>query len=348
MTRAVGPEVPIDEARSPFSWTPVSQWQVVYRGSTLVAAVQPNGQTYHLHPDHLGTPRLITDVNKNRVAYHVYYPYGVELSPLNQDAERLKFTGHERDLGVLTSAADDLDYMHARYYNPQVGRFLSVDPVLGKPEIPQSWNRYAYVLNNPLKYVDPTGEAATGAQIADELDGGIDALENDLSSRLPSSATGILLDTLVGAGADFGRGLADVLRLGKASGTAFGEGAGAGETALAVGGDVLRAAAIAAPPAGAGRAAAGRAAVTAGRGGKGLTTPRKFFGDKTAEGARDALGAKFGPPRSSRPDADTFYNAKTGRSFNVHTDPAHGPPHVDIRRRGPFPDRRVPLQGGRN
>jgi RHS repeat-associated protein len=54
---------------------------------------------------------------------------------------------------------DDLDYMHARYYLPLVGRFVSVDPAdSGKPAGPQTWNRYAYVVNNPMKYVDPNGE----------------------------------------------------------------------------------------------------------------------------------------------------------------------------------------------
>lgn len=39
----------------------------------------------------------------------------------------------------------------------RTGRFLSVDPVLGEPSRPQSWNRYAYALNNPLVFVDPSG-----------------------------------------------------------------------------------------------------------------------------------------------------------------------------------------------
>lgn len=47
--------------------------------------------------------------------------------------------------------------MHARFHSPVVGRFLSVDPVLGRFQQPQSWNRYSYVLGNPLKYVDPSG-----------------------------------------------------------------------------------------------------------------------------------------------------------------------------------------------
>jgi len=52
--------------------------------------------------------------------------------------------------------------MHARYYNPNMGRFLSVDPVLGDPPRPQSWNRYAYVRDNPIGSNDPTGKATIG------------------------------------------------------------------------------------------------------------------------------------------------------------------------------------------
>jgi RHS repeat-associated protein len=70
----------------------------------------------------------------------------------------MKFTGHQRDnLGGGTT--DDLDYMHARYGSPMTGRFLSVDPVLGEPGDPQSWNRYAYVVGNPMRYTDPLGLA---------------------------------------------------------------------------------------------------------------------------------------------------------------------------------------------
>jgi len=74
----------------------------------------------------------------------------------------LQFTGHERDRANLANGAVNLpDYMHARFYDPGVGRFLSVDP---SPKLrlqqPQSWNRYAYTLNNPLKYVDPDGRDA--------------------------------------------------------------------------------------------------------------------------------------------------------------------------------------------
>jgi RHS repeat-associated protein len=70
----------------------------------------------------------------------------------------------------LTLAAEKRwgnDYMHARYYSPNLGRFMSVDPVGGSVGSSQSWNRYTYVLNNPLAFNDPDGERqnpVTGGQ----------------------------------------------------------------------------------------------------------------------------------------------------------------------------------------
>lgn len=62
-----------------------------------------------------------------------------------------------------------LDYMHARYCSPLLGRFLSVDPVNSAgPKTPQTWNKYAYVMGNPLRFVDPTGEYGRGAGFNDE------------------------------------------------------------------------------------------------------------------------------------------------------------------------------------
>jgi hypothetical protein len=51
-------------------------------------------------------------------------------------------------------------YLRARQYDPDTGRFISLDPVLGSLSVPQTLNRYSYVVNNPLKYTDPTGEIA--------------------------------------------------------------------------------------------------------------------------------------------------------------------------------------------
>jgi len=142
------------------------QWakDYVWRDGLLLASVTPTTPganttvTQHFHLDHLGTPRLVSNDAGVRIGIHAYYPFGAELSlsPNEQPSELMKFTGHERDL--LASNPNTLDYMHARYEIGTMGRFLSVDPVLGKSNDPQTWNRYAYVGNNPITYNDPNGK----------------------------------------------------------------------------------------------------------------------------------------------------------------------------------------------
>jgi RHS repeat-associated protein len=139
------------------------QWSrdAVYREKTLLAAETSAGPR-HYHVDHLGTPRLITDANAVKTAFHTYMPFGEEETSMLQDRERARFTGHERDFigGTVTENKDYLDYMHARYYNPNLARFLSADPYIDLQialMYPQGWNRFAYVRNNPLVWTDPTG-----------------------------------------------------------------------------------------------------------------------------------------------------------------------------------------------
>jgi RHS repeat-associated protein len=127
-----------------------------YRSGFLLASVTAAGAK-HFHLDHLGTPRLVTNASGVQTAYHVYYPFGEEATAFNQDTERMKLTGHERDLASLAGAGDDLDYMHARFCSPLTGRFLSVDRVGAPLGRPQAWNRYAYAQGNPVKYFDPSG-----------------------------------------------------------------------------------------------------------------------------------------------------------------------------------------------
>ena len=140
------------------NWT--RERDYIYGNGRLLAAETSDGLR-HFYADHLGTTRLITDEEGDQVAYHVYYPFGEEATGPSQDEERMKFTGHERDLGDPSGTGDDLDYMHARFCSPITGRFLSVDPAMQisrAKKMPQLWNRYAYSIGNPLKYVDPTGK----------------------------------------------------------------------------------------------------------------------------------------------------------------------------------------------
>lgn len=133
------------------------QWNWVWRqdyvySDTLMLASENDAapKTLHYFPDHLGTPRLITDQGGMQVGLASYFPFGAPAAASGVDDVK-KFTGHERDQGGL-------DYMHARYYTWGLGRFLTPDP--GKDwdmQRPQTWNLYTYVRNNPVGNIDPTG-----------------------------------------------------------------------------------------------------------------------------------------------------------------------------------------------
>ncbi len=129
----------------------------IYAGDRLVArASSGGGAERHFHLDHLGSVRLVTGIPAagpvSVLDSHPFLPYGGEAAPGPPAAEdSLLFTGHERDFSTGS------DYMHARHYLWNLGRFLSTDPAPGNPAAPQSLNRYAYVMGNPLNFTDPTG-----------------------------------------------------------------------------------------------------------------------------------------------------------------------------------------------
>ena len=137
---------PLDNPEPPNS----EQWSLkedeIWRGSQLLALVTGDGYTVHYTLDHLGSPATLTDAGglASTVSFDPFGTGGINFGAL-------QFTGHERDQGA------GLDYMHARYYTASLGRFFSVDPVRGKTRLPQSQNRYAYVSNNPLNYIDALG-----------------------------------------------------------------------------------------------------------------------------------------------------------------------------------------------
>lgn len=58
----------------------------------------------------------------------------------------------------------------ARWYDPLIGRFTQADTIIPDPASPQAFNRYAYTLNNPLRYVDPSGHAYWGEDGYDDAD----------------------------------------------------------------------------------------------------------------------------------------------------------------------------------
>jgi RHS repeat-associated protein len=131
-------------------------------GGGMMAVIDPSVGTNYTTSDHLGSPRVVTNSSGSVVSRHDYKAFGEEIGSTisgrsgslgygASDGVRQQFTGQERDL------ESGLDYFNARYYSGGQGRFTSVDPLSGNTHRPQSWNRYAYVLNNPLKLIDPMG-----------------------------------------------------------------------------------------------------------------------------------------------------------------------------------------------
>jgi RHS repeat-associated protein len=195
-----------------FAPSGLSQWSwmkdYVYRGSLLCNTISSAG-VRDIHVDHLGSVRIVTDGNGQLVAGESssgtkYWPFGNLVFNRTLD-ERLAFTGHERDDDGTTAGQADFDYMHARYYSPAAGRFLSIDSNDGKPELPQSWNRFAYVRNHPLTSIDRDGNSdVIYSQRDHELvvfnDEGFPVLEGRAANNVCSNATGTLPTTGVEPG----------------------------------------------------------------------------------------------------------------------------------------------------
>jgi RHS repeat-associated protein len=118
-----------------------------YHGDKTVAKRTATTVQY-IHQDHLAGSSVVSSSGGALVNSVKFYPFGSTRSgdvPTDK-----KFTGQRLD-------STGLYYYGARYYDPSIGRFISPDLIVKSYADPQTLNRYAYVLNNPLKYVDPTG-----------------------------------------------------------------------------------------------------------------------------------------------------------------------------------------------
>ena len=114
-----------------------------------------------LHPDFPKSPYAVlnpetrwfpADEALRETAYEkLLPPVGATETQADHDADRYGFTHQEMldNVGLI--------HMNGRVYDPQLGRFLSVDPIFAFPTNTQSLNPYSYVLNNPLSLTDPTG-----------------------------------------------------------------------------------------------------------------------------------------------------------------------------------------------
>ncbi|WP_291528454.1 FG-GAP-like repeat-containing protein [Bacteroides sp. UBA939] len=119
--------------------------------------VKQSGQAdkiYYAYKDHLGSIVKLADIGGNEVFKASYDVWGKRTVTNNTFKFHRGYTGHEH--------LDEFNLidMNGRMYDPLLARFLSPDPFVQMPEFSQNFNRYSYAFNNPLSYVDPTGEFA--------------------------------------------------------------------------------------------------------------------------------------------------------------------------------------------
>ena len=126
------------------------RFAVAFGGLLLAAQLPAHAAIEYVHTDSLGTPVAITDSDGNVIQASEYEPYGKLLNRGLTDGPG--YTAHDTD------ATTGMVYMQQRYYDPAIGRFLSLDP-LQTASTGDNFNRYKYGRNNPYFFVDPDGRA---------------------------------------------------------------------------------------------------------------------------------------------------------------------------------------------
>ncbi|MBI4685142.1 MAG: hypothetical protein HY755_08070 [Nitrospirae bacterium] len=118
-------------------------------GLGLISKITPSGQAYYYHYDGIGSTIAITDSLGNTVNKYAYDAFGKVISQTETIPNPFKYVGR---FGVMDDG-NGLLYMRARYYDPEVGRFINKDPV----RFIDGSNTYVYVENNPIRFIDPLG-----------------------------------------------------------------------------------------------------------------------------------------------------------------------------------------------
>jgi RHS repeat-associated protein/uncharacterized repeat protein (TIGR01451 family) len=114
-------------------------------------AMRINSTLYYILKDQLHSANVVTNNTGTVVGEQRYYPYG-ETRVASGTMLTDKLFTEQREMAGL-----GMYNYGARFYSPKVGRFLSADTIVPNPASPQSFNRYSYGLNNPIRYNDPTG-----------------------------------------------------------------------------------------------------------------------------------------------------------------------------------------------
>jgi RHS repeat-associated protein len=160
-----------------FEWTGSTSTmkKYYYAGSTRVAMRTGSSTPNYLLGDHLGSNAITTNSSGVRIAEIRYYPWGTTRYTYGTSPTTYQYTGQrvETSLGLL--------FYNARWYDPSLGRFLQADTIVPGAGNPQAYDRYAYTLNNPIKYIDPSGHLSCSAAHVADGDCSDATLENILS-----------------------------------------------------------------------------------------------------------------------------------------------------------------------
>jgi RHS repeat-associated protein len=124
-------------------------------------AMRINSTLYYTLKDQLGSASVVTDASGTIVGEDRFYPYGETRFTTGTMYTDQLFTGQREMTGL------GIYHYGARFYSPKLGRFISPDTIVSEYSNPQNLSRMSYVLNNPVRYTDPTGH-----MVADEDDGG--------------------------------------------------------------------------------------------------------------------------------------------------------------------------------
>ncbi len=122
----------------------------VFLGSNRVCETYGGG-VYYFHRDNIGSSNVITDSTGKQVTCYEYKPYGETSKASGSFSTDIRYTGQRLDNST------SFYYYGARYYDPELGRFIQPDTIIQAPFDPQSLNRYSYCRNNPINYTDPSG-----------------------------------------------------------------------------------------------------------------------------------------------------------------------------------------------
>jgi type VI secretion system secreted protein VgrG len=140
---------------------------------------------FYYHPDYLRSTSSVTNSVGTEVRAEINFPYGRARAAGGTKVVAHGYTGQERD------TTTGLYYYGARYYDPAAMRFISADSIIPDMADPQTYNHYAYVRGNPIKYTDPTGHyivaddvvfAVGGAIIGVAARGAVDLFTGKVSS----------------------------------------------------------------------------------------------------------------------------------------------------------------------